>query len=95
MLGHLLANDNDVTDRLTGAALQASSYSARPTLKLAADQVLALDANARSEMDRVQVTGTDFVTLSGGSGSLTVTLVNGLKQPITVGTARSAPTAPT
>ena len=36
-------------------------------------------------MERVQVTGTDFVTLSGGSGSLTVTLVNGLKQPITVG----------
>ena len=33
----------------------------------------------------MQVTGTDFVTLSGGSGSLTVTLVNGLKQPITVG----------
>ena len=36
-------------------------------------------------MDRVEVTGTDFVTLSGGSGSLTVTLVNGLQQPITVG----------
>ena len=30
-------------------------------------------------------TGTDFVTLSGGSGTLTVTLVNGLDQPITVG----------
>ncbi len=36
-------------------------------------------------MDDVEVTGSDFVTLSGGSGSLTVTLVNGLKQPITVG----------
>ena len=36
-------------------------------------------------MDEVQVTGTDFVTLSGGSGSLTVTLVNGLEQPVTVG----------
>ena len=85
VLGHLLANDNDVTDKLTGAALQASSYSARPTLQLAADQVLALDATTRTEMNRVEVTGTDFVTLSGGSGSLTVTLVNGLKQPITVG----------
>ena len=42
----------------------------------------------REQMERVQVTGTDFVTLSGGSGSLTVTLVNGLEQPITVGTAR-------
>ena len=74
-----------MTDQLTGAALQASSYSARPTLELAAEQVLALDATTRGQMERVQVTGTDFVTLSGGSGSLTVTLVNGLEQPITVG----------
>ena len=36
-------------------------------------------------MNRVQVTGTEFVTLSGGSGTLTVTLVNGLAQPIDVG----------
>jgi hypothetical protein len=84
-LGHLLANDNDVTDRLTGAALQASSYGARRTLRLAVDQVLTLDNATRDQMDRVEVTGTDFVTLSGGSGALTVTLVNGLQQPITVG----------
>ena len=85
VLGNLLANDNDVTDRLTGAALQASSYSAAPTLELAADQVRALDGATRAQMGRVQVTGTDFVTLSGGSGALTVTMVNGLDQPITVG----------
>ncbi len=85
VLGHLLANDNEVTQRLTGAALQASSYSAHPTLRLAADQVLALDATARRQLGQVKVTGTDFVTLSGGSGSLTVTLVNGLDQPVTVG----------
>ncbi len=84
-LGDLLANQNEVTDQLTGAALQASAYSARPTLKLAADLVRSLNTTTRAQMGRVQVTGTDFVTLSGGSGSLTVTLVNGLKQPITVG----------
>ena len=93
VLGNLLANDNDVTDRLTGAALQASAYSAKPTLTLAADQVRALDATTRAEMGRVQVTGTDFVTLSGGSGTVTVTLVNGLKQPITVG-LRARPDSP-
>ena len=48
VLGNLLANDNDVTDRLTGAALQASAYSAKPTLTLAADQVRALDATTRA-----------------------------------------------
>ena len=85
VLGHLLANENDVTDRLSGAALQASAYSARPTLELAREQVLSLDAFARAQMGRVHVTGTEFVTLSGASGSLTVTLVNGLEQPIVVG----------
>jgi hypothetical protein len=93
VFGHLLANDNAVTDLLTGAALQASAYSAKPTLGLAADQVLALDATAQSQMDHVQVIGTDFVTLSGGSGTLTVTLVNGLQQPITVGLRSRADSA--
>lgn len=85
LLGQLLANENTVEDQLAGAALQASSYGARPTPRVAAAQVLALDATARSRLGRVRVTGTDFVTLSGGSGSLTVTLVNGLEQPVTVG----------
>jgi len=85
VLGRLLANDNTVTERLTGAALQGSSLSARPTPRLAADLVLELDATTRAQMEEVEVTGSDFVTLSGGSGSLTVTLVNGLEQPITVG----------
>jgi hypothetical protein len=85
VLGDLLAKDSAATDRLTGAALQASSYTARANPPVSAMQVLALDSSVRSDMDRVQVTGSDFVTLSGGSGSLTVTLVNGLAQPITVG----------
>jgi hypothetical protein len=85
VLGHLLANANTVTERLTGAALQASALSARPTPRLAANLVLELNDTTRKQMDDVEVTGSDFVTLSGGSGSLTVTLVNGLKQPINVG----------
>ncbi len=85
VLGELLANANDVQDRLTGAALQGSAYSARPAPNLAAGQVRALDTTMRGRMDRVQVTGTDFVTLSGGDGTLTVTLVNGLRQPVDVG----------
>ena len=85
VVGTLLANDNRVSERLTGAALQASAYSAFARPRLAAAQVLALDATVRGQLDRVRVTGSDLITLSGGSGSLTVTLVNGLKQPITVG----------
>ena len=85
VLGDLLTHDDDATDQLTGASLAASSYSARATPRVVADQVLAQDSNVREEMGRVRVSGSDFVTLSGGSGSLTVTLVNGLEQPVTVG----------
>jgi hypothetical protein len=87
VLDDLLVDVTEVTQRLTGAALQATAYSARPSPGLAAAQVRALDTNVRDQMRRVEVTGTDFVTLSGGSGSLTVSLVNGLEQPITVGLA--------
>ncbi len=85
VLDDLLASESDVTDRLVGAALQGSSYDARRRPRFAAELVRALDAATRNQINRVQVTGSDFVTLSGGSGSLTVTLVNGLEQPITVG----------
>ncbi len=85
VLDDLLATESDVTDRLVGAALQGSSYNARRRPRSAAKLVRALDAATRNQINRVQVTGSDFVTLSGGSGSLTVTLVNGLEQPITVG----------
>ena len=85
VLDELLANTNDVADRLTGAALQASAYSARNRPRMPLVQVLALDAASRTQLAKVAVTGRSLVTLSGGSGSLTVTIVNGLKQPITVG----------
>lgn len=85
VLGHLLDTENDVTGVLTGAALAASSYHARARPRLAAAQVEALDAATRRRMDLVRVTGTDLVRLSGGSGVLTMTLVNGMEQPVTVG----------
>ena len=44
VLEDLLTNRNDASNRLTGAALQASSYSARGTRMLASEQVLALNA---------------------------------------------------
>ena len=84
VLGDLLDNDNNVDDTLSGAAFAASSYSARVRSRRVVEQTMALDSAVRAQMSRVQVTGTEFVTLSGGSGSLTVTLVNQLKQPVTV-----------
>jgi hypothetical protein len=83
--GQLLRSTNDVQHALTGIALEAVSYHARRDPVNARNQVLAANATMRDRLARVSVVGTDLSTLSGGSGTLTVTLVNGLDQPITVG----------
>lgn len=84
-LDGLLANVNDVVSRLTGAALQATSYAARDRPRASAASALRLSETAEGVLDDVAVFGTEFVTLSGGSGTLTVTLVNDLEQPVTLG----------
>ena len=84
-MGQLLRSTNDVQHALTGIALDAVSYHARRDEDLAREQVLATDAAMQDRLQKVSVIGTDFVTLSGGSGTLTVTVVNQLDQPITVG----------
>lgn len=85
VLDELLRSENDVRHALTGTALAAVSYHARRDPLRARAQVLATDTEMRDRMGQVSVIGTDFVTLSGGSGTLTVTLVNQLDQPVTVG----------
>lgn len=85
ILGQLLRSTNDVRHQLTGAALEGVSVHARRDQSVAREEVLATNQAMRDRLDKVSVVGTDFVTLSGGSGTLTVTLVNQLDQPITVG----------
>jgi hypothetical protein len=85
VLGQLLRSTNDVKHGLIGIGLEAVSLNARRDQLRARSQVLATNAAMRSELDKVSVIGTDFVTLSGGAGTVTVTLVNQLDQPITVG----------
>lgn len=85
VMGQLLRSTNDVQHSLTGIALDAVSYHARADQAVARDEVLATNQAMQDHLDKVSVVGTDFVTLSGGTGTLTVTLVNQLDQPITVG----------
>ncbi|HEX2895841.1 MAG TPA: DUF6049 family protein [Marmoricola sp.] len=85
VMDELLRSTNDVKHGLTGIALEAVSLNARRDQLRARSQVLAANATMRGRLDEVSVVGTDFVTLSGGAGTITVTLVNQLDQPITVG----------
>ncbi len=85
LMGRLLRSTNDVRYALTGMALAGVSYHARRDEAHAREGVVDTNAAMRSRLAKVSVVGTDFVTLSGGSGILTVTLVNQLDQPIRVG----------
>ncbi|MCW2784640.1 MAG: hypothetical protein JWP74_1157 [Marmoricola sp.] len=91
-LSQLLRTKNTIGHDLAGTALDAVSVHARRGSVIAQAQVLATDSAVRATMAKVQVLGTDFVTLSGGSGTLAVTLVNGLDEPITVGIRPSTST---
>ncbi|WP_209718995.1 DUF6049 family protein [Marmoricola sp. OAE513] len=85
VLSSLLQSENTIAHDLAGAALSAVSNHARKEELLARQQVLATNTRMRNRLAKVEVIGTEFVTLSGGSGTLAVTLVNGLDQPIEVG----------
>ncbi|MFL6023830.1 MAG: DUF6049 family protein [Marmoricola sp.] len=84
-LSQLLVSENDVDHALAGIALNAVSVHARSDAVEARIEVLDTNAAMRTRIGKVEVLGTDFVTLSGGSGTLAVTLVNGLDQPVVVG----------
>jgi hypothetical protein len=84
-LSQLLRSENTVEQKLGGIALDAVSLHARSDLIGTRVEVLDTNAAVRRRMGKIEVLGTDFVTLSGGSGTLAVTLVNGLDQPVVVG----------
>lgn len=88
----LLRSTNDIAHDLGGIAFDAVSDNARHDQVSTRSDVDATNTRMRAELGKVQVTGTDFVTLSGGTGTLAVTLVNGLDQPVTVGLRASAST---
>jgi hypothetical protein len=85
VFGQVLRSTNDVREGLTGIALEGVSLHARRDRDEARAQVLATNTAMRSRLAGVSVVGTDFVTLSGGTGTILVTLVNQLDQPISVG----------
>lgn len=85
VLAKLLRTTNTLAHDLAGTALTAVSYNAVDEALLARQQVNATNEKMRSILSQVRVIGTDFVTLSGGSGTLAVTLVNGLDHAIVVG----------
>ncbi|HNN47430.1 MAG TPA: DUF6049 family protein [Marmoricola sp.] len=84
-LGELLTATNNAQLTFSGAALAATSYDARVHPRLARRSADGADEWVSDQLGRVRITGSDFVTLSGGSGPVSVSIVNGLDHPIEVG----------
>lgn len=84
ILGELLTGDNNAELVFSGAALAAAAYDAREHPHLARKGATKTNDWVESQLAKVTITGSDFVTLSGGSGPVSVSIVNGLDHPIEV-----------
>ncbi len=80
-----LAKPGGVADSYTRLALQGTSYHARTHETTALAATLELGGAIKSRLAGIRVVGSTFVTLSGGSGSFVVTLVNNLRLPVRIG----------
>ena len=86
----LSANDT-IDDDVARVALLGSSTQARDDPDTARGETTATDDYVRSQLARVRVEGPRFVMMSGESGPIQVTLVNGLAESVRVGLEISTP----
>ena len=86
----LTARDPD-EQPLEKIAMLASSSAARSNPEQARRLVNGATGYVRSRMAAVRVEGPQFVMMSGESGPIQVTLVNGLQQSVTVGIKVATP----
>lgn len=77
--------NNALVRRIDATALSTLSYTALSTPVRYRVNALRTSDSLEALLKSVRVEGTEFVTLSGSSGVITVALHNGLNQPIRVG----------
>lgn len=82
---NLLSQDDTVDELVSRSAMLAVGAPARERPKLAARVARATTARIRAAMARVHIEGPSFVTMSSEEGTLAITLVNDLDEPVTVG----------
>ncbi|HET7357671.1 MAG TPA: DUF6049 family protein [Nocardioidaceae bacterium] len=81
-----LLTDNDTVDTtLAKSGMLASSVRVRQHPKVAQDHATGAARRIRTLMQRVRIDGPSFVTMSSQEGTFAVTIVNGLRQSVTVG----------
>jgi hypothetical protein len=91
-LAGLLTENDSVDEVLAQEGLLASSVRARDWPRPVATRVRETTEKVQRLMGRIRIDGPPFVTMSSEEGTITVTIVNGLDEPVTVGVeARTGP----
>jgi hypothetical protein len=84
-LGELLTRNDSVDEEIGRAAMLGSSTNARPRPRRALVRTRRISEEVHRRLRRVYVEGSPLVTMSSETGNFSVTVVNGLQEPVTVG----------
>lgn len=85
VLADLLETKSNIATRVGAVAFGAMSYAAQRNRPATWARLQSVSDRITELTGRIKVNGTEFVTLSGGSGTVTVSLANDLPQPVKVG----------
>jgi hypothetical protein len=85
ILSDLLARNDSVDEEVGRAAMLGSSTTARERPRRALVRTRRISEEVHRRLRRVYVEGSPLVTMSSETGNFSVTLVNGLREPVTVG----------
>lgn len=85
VLAGLLSRNDTVDGEIGRAAMLGSSVHVRPAPDRGLRMTRRITGQVRGQLNRVYVEGSSLVTMSSETGNFSVTVVNGLEEPVTVG----------
>lgn len=85
LLGELLTGEDTIHTQVGQAAMLGSSVNARRAPHRAVVSTRRIAGEVHRRLSQVTIEGSPLVTMSSGNGNFSVTLVNGLDEPVTVG----------
>ena len=85
VFANLLTRNDSVDEFLGKSALLASSATVRRRPRPAAALARETTRDIRNRMEEVRIDGQPFVVMSSEEGTLAVTIINDLQEPVTVG----------
>lgn len=85
VLATLLTRNDTIDEQVARAAMLGSSVHVRPRPAPARARTRAVSGQVHGRLSQVYVEASDLVTMSSETGNMAVTLVNDLREPVTVG----------